>query len=461
MNDRLTDDAPVEVLVCGGGMAGLCAAASATGHGARPLVIEKGAEPGGSMRMSGGTIWTAPSMAVMEAWVPGGDRIRQRHLVQDLEPGLAWLDSLGVRRTAPIATDRQVGAEVDPAELTARLVSAIEAQGGRLRTETALETISIGGDGMATVTVGEASGGRRSMRARSVILATGGFGGSQELLARYMGPYAGAMLLRANPRSVGDGLRTALGVGARTSPSMSTFYGHTMPGLPADVPPARWVSVTQYYTQDAILVNERGERFFDESRSMADETAPLEIVRQPRGVAWLVMDRRIHDDEPLPGRSRAPAGLAFANAVEAGAPNVTADTIEALADGLATLGVGRSGFMATIHEFDRAMAAGAGASLPVPRRRAPFGLVEPPFRALAVRPGITFTLGGIDVDADLRVLDGGGRPIPSLYAAGADAGGTYDGGYMGGLVLGLVQGRAAGRSAATFARAGASSESSR
>ena len=115
------------------------------------------------------------------------------------------------------------------------------------------------------------------------------------------------------------------------------------------------------------------------------------------------------------------------------------------------LGVDRSGFLATIQAFGRAVSAGTAAELPVPRRRAAFGLEEPPFRALAVRPGITFTLGGIDVDSDLRVLDRGGQPIPELYAAGADAGGTYDRGYMGGLVLGLVQGRAAGRSAAAAA----------
>ena len=67
---------------------------------------------------------------------------------------------------------------------------------------------------------------------------------------------------------------------------------------------------------------------------------------------------------------------------------------------------------------------------------------------LGVRAGITFTLGGIDVDsrcASSTVMAG---RCPGLYAAGADAGGTYDRGYMGGLVLGLVQGRAAGRSAA-------------
>ena len=439
---------PITVLVCGGGMAGLCAGAAAAELGAGPVVIEKGSEPGGSMRMSGGTIWTAPTMSVMEAWVPGGDRARQRQLVDELAPGLAWLESLGVRRTAPIESDRQVGAEVDVHQLTERLVTAIEANGGRVLTETALESIAIGDDGLISVTVTQGGRERRSFPARSVILATGGFGGSRELLERYLGPNAGAILLRANPRSVGDGLLAALGAGASTSPSMWTFYGHTMPGLPANPPSSRWVSVTQYYTQDAILVNAEGHRFFDESRSMADETAPFEIVRQPGGVAWVVLDRRVHDDEPLAGRSRSLAGQAFANAVAAGAPTAMADTIEALATALAGMGVSRPGFLATITEFNRAIAAGNGPSLPIPRRGSPFGLVEPPFRALAVRPGITFTLGGIDVDAELRVLDRAGRPIPGLFAAGADAGGTYDRGYMGGLVLGLVQGRAAGRAAA-------------
>jgi hypothetical protein len=232
---------------------------------------------------------------------------------------------------------------------------------------------------------------------------------------------------------------------------LSTFYGHSMPAPPADVPPGSWVSVTQYGSQDAILVNERGERFFDESRSMADETAPFEIVRQPGGRAWLLMDRRIHDDEALPGRSPSRVRDNFENAIAAGAPSVIAGSLEDLADGVAGFGVSRRGLLITIEEFNRTVAAGDGASLPVPRRRSPFALLEPPFRALGVRPGITFTLGGIDVDAGLRVVDRDGKAIPGLYAAGADAGGTYDRGYMGGLVLGLVQGRMAGGSAAAHA----------
>lgn len=456
MNDLADTSDPIDVLVCGAGMAGLCAGVSAAERGARTLVIEKGAAPGGSMLMSGGTIWTAPDMAIMERFVPGGDRVRQQRLVDGIAAGLTWLDSLGVRRTAPIASDRQVGAEVDTTDLTDRLVSAIEGLGGRVATDTSLLSIARAPDDLLAVTVERgasegSAGGTATILARSIILATGGFGGSDELLREYVGPGAAALLLRANPRSTGDGLRAILGAGGRTSPSMSTFYGHTMPGLPADVPPARWVSVTQYYSQDAILVNAGGERFFDESRSMADETAPFEIVRQPGGVAWLVMDRRIHDDEPMPGRSPAQAGRPYANAVAAGAPNITAGSVAELADGLATLGVDRAGFLATVEAFNRAVEAEATAELAIPRLGSPFGLVEPPFRAIAVRPGITFTLGGIDVDSDLRVLDAAGVPMPGIYAAGADAGGTFDGGYMGGLVLGLVQGRAAGQASAAHA----------
>ena len=180
-------------------MAGLCAAASAVEAGARPLVIEKGAEPGGSMLMSGGTIWTAPTMAVMERWVPGGDRTRQRRLVDGLAPGLRWLDSLGVTRTSAIDSDRQTGAEVDTAQLTARLIAAIEAGGGRVRTESALASIAVDRDGLLSAAVVDGGGVRTTIRARSVVIATGGFGGNAELLARHMGPSAHSMLAAREP----------------------------------------------------------------------------------------------------------------------------------------------------------------------------------------------------------------------------------------------------------------------
>ena len=202
-----------------------------------------------------------------------------------LAPGLAWLESLGVRPTAPIDSDRQVGAEVDvrPAHRTPRRGDRSRGwagpDGDRARVDRDRRRRHRRRDGH------RGRRGRRSFRARSVVLATGGFGGSQELLERYMGPYVGAMLLRANPRNTGDGLRAALGAGARTSPSMWTFYGHTMPGLPADPPPAQWVSVTQYYTQDAILVNARGPSG-SSTRAARWRTRPPRSRSSASPVAW-------------------------------------------------------------------------------------------------------------------------------------------------------------------------------
>ena len=443
----------VDVLVCGAGMAGLCAGATAALTGARTLVVEKGPRPGGSMRMSGGTIWTAPSMAVMERYVPAGDRERQRQLVDGLAAGLDWLAGLGVPLGERIDNANQVGRGVDVAVLTDRLMEVITGNGGGVRTSTALERLEMDAAGRVTgATVRSTAGPRSRVESGAVVLATGGFGGNPELLARYVGRYADSMLRRANPHSVGDAFLAALAIGARTSPNLSTFYGHTMPVTDRPIPPERWTAVTQYASGDAILVNEHGERFFDESRSLADELAPLHIVQQPGGRAFLVMDRRVYEDEPLPGRSPQPMRPNLDNAVAAGGRTVTAHTLGALADGMAAWGVSRRGLLATIGDLNAALEAGEGADLRIPRTGSAFGVVEPPFRALAVRAGITFTLGGIDVDAGFHVLDRDGDPIPGLFAAGADAGGTYQAGYAGGLVLGLVQGRIAGAAAAGMTR---------
>ena len=124
------------------------------------------------------------------------------------------------------------------------------------------------------------------------------------------------------------------------------------------------------------------------------------------------MDRRIHDDVPLDGRSPQPAGPNFDNAAAIGLSAKT-DTIEALADQVAAWGISRRGLLATIEEFNAAVVAGKGAELRVARTRSPFGLVEAPFYALLVRAAITFTLGGADADTQMRVIDRDGHPIAS------------------------------------------------
>ncbi|MFN8620088.1 MAG: FAD-binding protein [Chloroflexota bacterium] len=140
------------------------------------------------------------------------------------------------------------------------------------------------------------SPGRRTrIAARSVMLATGGFGGNRELVSRYITRSAEAMLLRANPRSVGDGLLAALDAGARTSDdNLATFYGHSMPAPPAELPPTRWVAATAYYTQDAVLLAPAGSDSSTSRSPMADEQAPAHIADQPGGRAVVILDDRVY-----------------------------------------------------------------------------------------------------------------------------------------------------------------------
>lgn len=65
-------------------------------------------------------------------------------------------------------------------------------------------------------------------------------------------------------------------------------------------------------------------------------------------------------------------------------------------------------------------------------------LDRPPFRAMLVQPGITFTHGGIWIDRAALALNSLGDPVPGLLVAGADAGNVYRRGYGGGLSLALT-----------------------
>jgi succinate dehydrogenase/fumarate reductase flavoprotein subunit len=101
---------------------------------------------------------------------------------------------------------------------------------------------------------------------------------------------------------------------------------------------------------------------------------------------------------------------------------------------------------ATASEYNRVLAAGDPAALTPPRRRKRNAVLEAPFHAIEVRPGVTFTHAGLRVDQDGAVLTPDG-PLSGLYAAGADIGGIYNGGYAGGLALATVFGLVAAESA--------------
>jgi len=357
-------------------MAGLCAAARARELGASPVVLEKGSRAGGSMLLSSGVVWRYRSFEEFRAQCPTGDERLQRLVFDRLDEGLEWLESLGApvveRETANPLTK---GVRFDPAGLTEALMKAA----GQVRFEQPVtDTVTV------TVT---GTGG-------PLVLATGGFQGSPELVERFVEP-AAPLRVRANPWSSGDGLKLALGRGAALSNGLDEFYGRNMADV--DFGEDEFVSLAQVFGRYARIFNDDGEEFFDHN---AVSWSELDLVQatahQPGARAWYVFDEEALDERVRYGTVRD---------LVARAPTRT-DPAEL-----------------------------------------PF---EPPARAVAatrVAAAITHTIGGLRIDDAARVLDEQGEPVDGLFAAGVDAGGISTGGYASGLASALVLGLTAAESA--------------
>lgn len=448
MPDRSTTSPDFDVAIAGAGMAGLVTAAQALQLGARVVLLEKGDEPGGSLALSGGTLWCARTYEDLRRLVPRGDPDRARALVDGFEPGVAWLRALGATLTPlPSEPHRSVyWLEPGPRHFVGHLLAWINRHGGAVRTRAACHRLALDDAGAVAGLVIRTDAGPETVRAGRVILATGGFQGDAAMRAQFFGPWADRLITRGNAHSTGDGFKIAAEAGAAPSRAMSSFYGHLLPAPPATVPVHDFIGYTMYHSEQAVLLNLRGERFTDESAG--DETNCQAVARQPDALAWLVFDHAVYRDFAVrPAGGGARATDTFHESLALGAPGVVAPSLEALAEGMQAHGVFGLGALASLREYTLAAQAGRASTLRIPRRAKANPLATPPFYGLAVTPGITFTLGGIQTDRHARVLDRAGRPIPGLYAAGADAGGIHNEQYAGGLCLGLVFGREAARHA--------------
>jgi succinate dehydrogenase/fumarate reductase flavoprotein subunit len=451
-----------DVLVLGGGMSGLCAALAAAEHGARVLVLEKGTRFGGSMALSNGIVWSFARAEDVRARLHEGDVALQDLVVQQLPAGLEWLESHGVQlQPGQSYFGYGHGRPASGPQMTAALCDAIRARGGTLSEGAGLHRL-LTEDGTIAGALAAGAEGPIEARASSVILATGGFQGNCELLARYVSPYADDMYLRANPWSTGDGLLAALDAGAATTAGLGTFYGHAMTAPPARFGVERFQDMSHKYGPMAVALNLDGRRFADESAGTGEETLNVEMARQRHATAAYVFDAATGE---RPYEAGALARVIVERARQAGGPVVQADTLEELASRMKVWGFPPREVVRTLREFNGAVQANEGDLLQPPRRGELYAVTQPPFTAALVRAAITFTCGGLQVDLDMRVLHRAASvamlpllkapaedlqiaPIAHLYAAGCDVGGLSGWSYMGGLAQALVTGRVAGAHAA-------------
>jgi succinate dehydrogenase/fumarate reductase flavoprotein subunit len=427
----------VDLLVLGAGMAGCAAAVRAAQAGASVVVVEKADAVGGSAAYAG-FLWSAPTEEVMQRENPDADPVLSRRLVEDYDAAVEWLRALGVEvgPAVKVLTFGR-GRAFDSANffLTAERTLR-DAPGCEPLFGTRTERLLVEDGAVRGALLRTRSGELHEVRARSTLLATGGFGGNPDLRGELIHPQARDLPLRANRASAGDGLCLGRAAGAASSPPGAGFYGHLVPSRIAYEDPLEFVSLTFYHSEHGVLLNLDGRRFVDET--LGDHISPMHLLEQREARALLVYDQHVHDEWMMrPYVEGTETVDKFRLAYNRGARCAVAEDLADFAELPEEWGYPGAVVLASLRAFNDSCRVGR----PDPARRHDSRpLTQPPYYVIEVVPAITFTFGGLRIDGQARVLDEHGAAVPGLLAGGADTGGVFVRAYAGGIANALVFG---------------------
>lgn len=449
-----------DVVIVGAGLSGLTAAARLVELGRVPTLLERGTEEAYpcNSRYAGGIFHaayrdpTAPAgdiAAAIGAVTHGtADPALAAAVAEDGRRLLAWLEDKGTRFSpsgdedyrrwtlTPLRLDRRgltwQGRGAD--RLLQRLEALIIGGGGRLLRGT--RALRLDPLANALAVEAEREGSPLRLEARAVVLADGGFQGNADLVRRHVSPRPEALLQRGAGTGRGDGLAMALDLGAATV-GLDRFYGHLLHRDAFDNPelwPWPWLDPIALA---GVLVGADGRRFVDEGAGGVWAANFIARLADPLS-AFVVFDEAIW-------RGPAAQGLIppNPNVLEAGGRILSASDLAALAG---KMGVPAQALIATVEGHNAALSGGRGRSQGIGRSRTEraMPIATAPFHAIPLCAGLTYTMGGIAIDGEGRVLDTQGAPISRLYAAGCAAGGLEGGsdtsGYVGGLIKSGVTG---------------------
>ncbi len=440
-----------DVVVAGSGLAGLSAAASALENGARRvLVLEKGPVIGGHSAMSSGSlavvsprrqavqhIEDSVDLLVEDSRRVGGciNEDLVRFIGENSEAAADWLEAMGVPFTAMVF---QAAGGMRP-----RSISVSGGASGRLYVEamnrharnlgmkltfaSRLVGLERQGDVWQLAVRHMITKDVRTLRARAVVLATGGFTANVGMRLLWDPRLDGTMQTTANPHGLyfdgatGDGIEIAQRLGAATA-DMDKFLLLAYSG-------GRLLE----YAGAEIYLTVQGERFVNEAASTGEIAEALFAL--PEKAMWVITDSRSVKGASL--------GLKLANGYVH-----KSNTVSEMARGM---GISERQLEMTLESYNRNARAG---------RDPQFGksvflqtLSRPPYYWGLETLNVHNSLGGLVIDRRARVKKTDGATIDALFAAGETTGGLFGRDRLGGMALAsaLVFGREAGRGAALWA----------
>ena len=376
----------------------------------------------------------------------GGKGINDPELVKTLCEGTAdaidWLDENGITLHSVSSfggasvkrIHRPVNEEGKVVSVGAYMIPLLqencEKRGIDIVLNTTVDTILTDANGAAVGVSGtDKDGNTVVVNAKSVILATGGFGANLDMVTQYKPELAGFMTTNA-AGAQGQGIEMATAIGAGTV-DMDQIQIH--PTVEANTA----ALITEGLRGDgAILVNANGERFIDEVGTR-DVVSAAEIA-QPGSYSWLIVDQAMAD-----------ASSVIQGYIKKGYTK-TGATYEELAK---ELDVDPTAFANTMEAWNSYVEAKNDPDF----GRTSFAnpLNNGPYYAIKVTAGVHHTMGGVTINSATEVLKEDGTVIPGLFAAGEVTGGVHGANRLGGTAVAdfVVFGRIAGESAANYASA--------
>lgn len=443
-----------DVIVVGSGAAGLSAAVEAADAGASVLVLEKASEIGGNTLISGGYfaavdperqarqgISDSPELFFRQAYELGGRKASPalvRRMAEHSEEALKWLESLGMvfrPKVIEIYGGHWARCHVPVMPLGNGYIRALSfaaiSRGVRIRTACPVTGIVLRKGRAAGVEIIE-NGRKKTLRAlRGIVIASGSFAASEELVARFA-PQLRGLTTDNVPEATGEVMMAAHAAGAAL---VGMQYIQCLPGCP----PGRKHRVRFHSDVSRyIFVNRLGRRFCRED-GPRDELRDA-VLAQPGRLAYTIVDSEGFRSYGIVVQKEAVQALEAGEAWKA-------DSVAGLAR---RIGLPEEALAASVAEFNKAVTTGKDPFGRSPRELR-HTLSHPPFWACYAGMTVHYTEGGLAISPRAQCLDEAGRPMPGLYAAGAVTGGVHGSNRLGGhgLTDAVVFGRTAGREAAS------------
>ncbi len=482
-----TETYDADVVVVGAGGAGAAAAVTAAEGGLKVLLIEKSANPGGTTLFASGLFATdsyqqeaqgivVPSDEVYQEWQEYtcwlNDSTLTWNFFKKSASTIEWLEERGYElELVPNVQKVHEGGwttyhsfqdESKKMDYLLELLSHVESNGGSIMYETRAVKLLKQNGAVSGVQAVTGDGTRVFVNADAVILATGGFGASVDVMDTVTG---GVNMSQLNSGTqTGDGIAMVREVGgADLAGAFAHYHGVDMPfdvimaaGVIDDKGARGGIEQVNHFANypGALWVSSQGNRFASEAICY-DSALVANATYAVGGNYYVIVDQKSVNalerggsselgitlsPERLAGQELAPtrtpwAGLTeqFDLAVELGGA-FKGDTVEELAE---AIGIDAGTLVETVDTYNGICESGVDeqhrkeAMYLIPVREGPFYAVKGQTVALG-------GLGGIRTNSRLNVTDASGATIKGLYAAGNDVNEIYNNVYP--LVEGVTCG---------------------